>query len=157
MTADEARRFALDANVLVYAADSRAGVKSARAKEIIRLAARGGRCALSMQTIGEFFHAATRRGLVDRRAAAERAADYMTVFRIADPAANDARAALAEAAAGRFSYWDALLLATLGRAGCTLLLSEDMHDGASLAGVTVRNPFAGDGLPADVAAVLTPP
>lgn len=155
MTADGAR-LALDANVLVYAADSRAGVKSARAREIIRLAARGGRCTLSMQMIGEFFHAATRKGLVDRRAAAERAVDYMGVFRIADPAASDARIALAEAA-GRFSYWDALLLATLGRAGCTLLLSEDMHDGASLAGVTVRNPFAGDALPADVAAVLTPP
>jgi predicted nucleic acid-binding protein len=67
---------------------------------------------------------------------------------------DEARAALAEAAAGRFSYWDALLLATLGRAGCSVLLSEDMADGARLAGVTVRDPFAADTLPDEIEALL---
>lgn len=65
-----------------------------------------------------------------------------------------ARHAIAAAATGRFSYWDALLLATLGRAGCSAVLSGDTADGASLAGATVRNPFAGATLPAAVAALL---
>ena len=65
------------------------------------------------------------------------------------------RLALAEAAAGGFSCWDALLLATLGRAGCGVLLSEDMQDGAALAGVVVRDPLAGERLPDEVEALLT--
>jgi predicted nucleic acid-binding protein len=71
-----------------------------------------------------------------------------------DPVASDAEAALDVAAAGRFSYWDALLLTTLGRVGCTALLSEDMQDGADLAGVTVLNPFAGEVLPDRIATLL---
>jgi len=45
-------------------------------------------------------------------------------------------------------------LTTLGRAGCAVLLSEDMQDGAALAGVAVRDPLAGDRLPEDVEALL---
>jgi predicted nucleic acid-binding protein len=36
---------------------------------------------------------------------------------------------------GRFSLWDALLLATAERHGCEIVLSEDMQDGARLGGV----------------------
>ena len=38
--------------------------------------------------------------------------------------------------------WDAVILAASARAGCSLLLSEDMHDGFAWGGVTVANPFA---------------
>jgi predicted nucleic acid-binding protein len=78
----------------------------------------------------------------------------MTVFPIvaADPKAVET--ALEAAGAERLSYWDAVLLATLARAGCTTLLSEDMQDGATAAGVLVRNPFAGDELPEAVARLL---
>jgi predicted nucleic acid-binding protein len=44
-----------------------------------------------------------------------------------------------EERSGRF---DALLLATASQAGCCNSLSEDMHDGARLGGIVVRNPFA---------------
>lgn len=46
------------------------------------------------------------------------------------------------------------VLATLGRAGCAVLLSEDMQDGAALAGVTVRDPLVGDCLPDAIEALL---
>jgi hypothetical protein len=35
------------------------------------------------------------------------------------------------------------------------VLSEDMHDGATLAGVTVRDPFVGALLPADLDPLLS--
>ena len=47
--------------------------------------------------------------------------------------------------AGRASYWDALLVATAGEAGCTLILTEDLTDGAVLSGVEIHNPFAAAG------------
>ena len=50
--------------------------------------------------------------------------------------------------------FDALLLATAREAGCTVLLSEDMQDGAEFDGVVVRNPLRGDGLPRDLVPLL---
>ncbi len=38
--------------------------------------------------------------------------------------------------------WDAMILATAARAGCVMLLSEDMLDSVVWKGVTVVNPFA---------------
>jgi predicted nucleic acid-binding protein len=50
--------------------------------------------------------------------------------------------------------FDALLLATARQAGCTVALSEDMHDGARLDGIVVRNPFANRTLAHDVRPLL---
>jgi predicted nucleic acid-binding protein len=49
------------------------------------------------------------------------------------------------AAEGRFSYRDALLLATAAEAGCAAAISEDMGDGAALGPIRVVPAFAGDG------------
>lgn len=38
--------------------------------------------------------------------------------------------------------WDAVILATTAEAGPRVLLSEDMHDSFTWAGVTVVNPFS---------------
>jgi predicted nucleic acid-binding protein len=153
MTA-ELLRFALDTNVLVYFADDDAGSKQERARNIVARAAVRGRCILPMQTIGEFFATATRKRLVEPGSAALRARDFMRLFAVAEPVTADADAALDLAATGRLSYWDGLLLATAARAGCVALISEDMQDGATIAGVTVHNPFIGDTLPEPVAALL---
>ena len=154
MTA-ERRLFALDSNVLFYTADDRAGVKQVLARDIVARAAVCGRCSLPMQSVGEFFHAITRKRIAPLEPAARRARDFLGLFSLAEPSATDVAFALDLAAAGRTSYWDGLLLATVARAGCTVLLSEDMQDGATIAGVTVRNPFVGDALPDAVAALLT--
>lgn len=70
--------------------------------------------------------------------------------------ANAAALALAvdAAASGLLSFWDSVLVATADEAGCSLILSEDMHDGMRLGGVTVRNPFAGSELASDVRTLI---
>lgn len=40
------------------------------------------------------------------------------------------------------SFWDALLWATVRRAGVRTLISEDLQDGRMLEGVRIVNPFA---------------
>lgn len=49
--------------------------------------------------------------------------------------------AIALARDHRFSLYDALIVAAATQAGCRLLLSEDMADGATIDGLTIRNPF----------------
>jgi hypothetical protein len=47
-----------------------------------------------------------------------------------------------------------LLLATAQQAGCSIVLSEDMHDGAKLDGIVVRNPFGQRALAEDLRPLL---
>ena len=55
---------------------------------------------------------------------------------------------------GGFGPFDALLLATARQAGCSIALSEDMHDGAKLDGIVVRNPFGQRTLAEDLRPLL---
>ena len=150
-------RFGIDTNVLIYAVEAGGGAKAERADLIVRRAAETKRGVLALQNIGEFYYAVVRKRLGRPEEAARRAARYMQLFALTEARAEDARTALGEAAACRYSYWDALLLTTLARAGCSVLLSEDMQDGAVLGGVTIRNPFVGDELPREIAALLAGP
>jgi predicted nucleic acid-binding protein len=145
--------FSLDANVLVYAFDTTAGPRHARALTILahsRLAD----CHLSLQAIGEFFVASRRSRPEQSAMLAGHATDLSTTFPCLAPNGAALRSALHSAGAGRLQYWDALLLATLREAGCSVLLSEDMQHGADYEGVKVLNPFLGDELSDDIAALL---
>lgn len=148
-------RFGLDTNVLVYMVDTSDAGRRDRAISIVRAAAASGRCSLSLQNIGEFYVVVTRKGHMPPVRAAAQARDWTRLFRIVEPNAADIQLALGAASSGRLSYWDALLLATLSRSGCSTLLSEDMQDGSMLEGVTVRDPFKGDDLPGDIGSILS--
>ncbi len=41
----------------------------------------------------------------------------------------------------RLSYWDANMIAAVAAQGGTVLYSEDLANGVTYAGVTIRNPF----------------
>jgi predicted nucleic acid-binding protein len=50
--------------------------------------------------------------------------------------------AVAYAERYKLQYFDALHIASAVMGNCTVLLTEDMHDGLVIDGLTVRNPFA---------------
>jgi predicted nucleic acid-binding protein len=147
------RRFTLDTNVLIYAIDSAEGEKHRRAREIVDRAAQTD-CVLAIQALGEFYVTSQRLRLLPAGDAAAQIADWIELFATMAAAAANTMTAAREAAAKRFGYWDAMLLSTADSHGCTTLLSEDMADGVTLGGVTVRNPFRGDRLPDEVEALL---
>ena len=134
-------RFTLDSNILVYALDRLAGDRHLLAARIIARA-QFADCLLILQSVSEFYAAATRKRLVSPRIAREQATDWLTMFTTAAASAGSVRAALASAASGYASYWDALLLHTAAEAGCTTILTEDMADGSTVAGIRIVNPFA---------------
>ena len=143
MSADN-ERFTLDTNLLVYAIDSAAGARHDAAGQIIQHAVRLD-CWLTLQAVCEFYTAVTRKGLVQPPDATAQAADWLNLFPCAAASEAAVRTALADAATGRASYWDALLVATAGEAGCRVILTEDLADGADLSGVRIRNPFSPSG------------
>ena len=132
-------------NVLVYAAQA-GDPRQEAALELLQLAS-GGRCVRTLQALGEFFFAATRKKLATRPAAAAQVRRWTTAFPAPIAASAAAVVAAMDAAAeGRFSYWDALLLATAAEAGCAAAISEDMADGAALGTIRVVPAFAEGGV-----------
>ncbi|MEJ1967172.1 MAG: PIN domain-containing protein [Rhizomicrobium sp.] len=150
-----ARRFSLDSNLLVYFYDGRDPQKQALAQQLIAAAAACD-CVIGLQAVGEFFAVSTRKGILPRPDAGREALNYLSAFPTFQATASAHRIAAREAVAGRFSYWDCVLVASAEEAGCTILLSEDMHEGARLGGITVRHPFGPKGLSAAAAAALAP-
>lgn len=134
------RRFTLDTNVLVYAVDRRAGAKHDQARALLPRAAASA-CILTVQALAEFFHATTRKRLLEPARASAFVFDWLEVFEVT---AAD-RHALVDAMNGvrehRLSFWDAVLWATARQAGCVALLTEDQQHGRYLGGVQFIDPF----------------
>lgn len=63
-------------------------------------------------------------------------------FEVVAASVTALKAALALRALHRLSFWDSLIVQAARDAGCAVLLSEDLAEGATLAGVTIVNPFA---------------
>jgi predicted nucleic acid-binding protein len=146
-------RFSLDADVLLYAADRAAGARHDRALEILDRAVRRD-CVLTLQALAEFFHVVTRRAMVARTEAASQLRDWTAEFPTVSADSGALWTALELTIERRVAWWDALLLATAERHGCTTLLSEDMPEGARFGRVTILDPFGGDTLPERVAELL---
>lgn len=138
-------RITLDANILFYAYDARDPLKQQQAVEIIEAAATAD-CALGLQAIGEFYVASVRKLKVAPSFARDQVKSFLVSFETFGATANAHSTAAEEAALGRFSYWDGVLLASAAQNGCTVFISEDMADGARLGTITVCKPFGAHGL-----------
>ncbi len=101
--------------------------------------------ALTLQAVSEFYAAVTRKRVLPRQEAAAQAATGWRCFHVPRRLRVSVRSALAEATAGRASYWDALLVATAREAGCAVLLTEDLSDETDFGGVRIHNPFSPSG------------
>lgn len=130
----------LDSNILVYTVDERDPEKQVAAQAMTQaLRTAGG--PLGLQVCGEFYRASTRRLLRAPWEAAQVARNLMIAFPLFTTTMRSMERALAEAASGRFSFWDANLLCAAEAAGCTFMISEDMKDGSRLGGVEVVGAF----------------
>jgi predicted nucleic acid-binding protein len=137
-----AERFSIDTNLLIYAVDRREGDKHFRALDIVDRAAALD-CVLTAQSLGEFVTVTTRRRMLSKPSIMAQVRDWLTAFPMTTARATAFATAFSAFEAGRFALWDALLLATAAEAGCTIVLSEDMGDGATLDGITRAQSAAG--------------
>jgi len=130
----------VDTNVLVYAHDGGTGVKNDRSVELLQRLSEDGSGALSIQVLGEFYVAATKKLGMASQEAEEVLAD-LGGWIIHRPAHADLLRA------GRLhrryvvSWWDAMILTSATELGCRLIWTEDLSDGRRYGPVTARNPF----------------
>lgn len=130
-----------DTNVWVYLVDNDEPVKQGRAREVL-VPRPGVRHVTSAQVMSEFYVNATRK--LARPVAVDLAGRIVERLARLDVVAIDAgrvRAAIDGARTWGISYWDALIVVAAQAGGCTLLLTEDLTDGATYGTVRVENPF----------------
>ena len=131
-----------DTNILVYAADAAAGDRHRSAADLIERSVRRGNCIQTLQSLCEFFSVVTRKSGIEASAAAAFVQGWRSVMLIEASTIADLDEAIRAVEAYRIGFWDALLWATVRRAGVRFLVSEDFQDGQALEGVQIVNPFA---------------
>ena len=134
-------RVALDTNILVYAEGLNGEAKKQAALELVQKLPQD-LLVLPVQTLGELFHVLVRKGGRSPGNAQTAILSWRDSFTVAETTAKIMIAATDLATQHQLSIWDAVVLAAAADAGCRLLLSEELQDGFTWAGVTVANPFA---------------
>jgi predicted nucleic acid-binding protein len=131
----------LDSNILVYAATEGTDERNAHAAALVRQAVHSRRCIQPLQSLAEFYNAATRRiGIAPDRAAAI-VAGWQQFVPVEAANLTDLDHAMRAVRDYQLSLWDALLWATVRRMGVAVLVSEDFQDGRVIEGVRIANPF----------------
>jgi len=134
-------RYTLDTNLLIYAIDTKTDAdKHQKALTIVNQAVDYD-CVLTLQVLGEFFSATTRKGKMPLTEAFQQVKDWQELFPVVAATPNCLNLAMTLTSEHSLSFWDALIWATAKHAGVTHLLSEDFQEGRILEGLTVINPF----------------
>lgn len=142
-------KVALDTNILAYAE----GVNGAERQTVTCAwleAAPIGDIVIPAQALGELFNVLVRkagRSPLDAHAAV---LAWRNAYPVIDSSADVVLHATQLVMQHRLGTWDAVILAAASAAGCGMLLSEDLQDGFTWAGVTVVNPYIaprGEGRP----------
>ena len=111
---------------------------------------------LTTQVLGEFLNVIRRKHPTRVQAAAEAIDDWSLFYPIVSTSVADLLPANVLAQRYRLQFWDSVILAVARTVSVDVMLTEDLQDGAVIAGVSIVNPFN----PANreyVAALLTPP
>lgn len=132
----------VDTNIWVYAVDRSDPAKRERARIAITPRT-DAHIAISSQVLSEFYTVVTRRlqpPLSDEQAA--QMVDRLSQLPVVPVDADLVVRAIAGSRTWGISLWDALIIRAAEVAGCTILLSEDLADGATYGSVRVSNPLA---------------
>jgi predicted nucleic acid-binding protein len=133
----------VDTNILVYANDLTAGEKHTRAARALeRLwVEQTGR--ISVQVLQECYVTVTQKLATARSSAREIVKNYTPWVQYSTTPETILRASQISELA-QISFWDGLIVASAEQAGASLLYTEDLNAGQTIAGVKIVNPLSAD-------------
>ncbi|MFB3884743.1 MAG: PIN domain-containing protein [Thermodesulfobacteriota bacterium] len=132
----------LDTNILIYAYDVSAGNKHKTAKTIMMDLWNSGRGLISIQVLQEFFVNITKK--VSKPLEIKLARDIIRDLLKWEVVTIDGESLLEAIelhVRHQYSLWDSMILKAAQKGGAIVLLSEDLKDGQTIDGVTIKNPF----------------
>lgn len=138
----EAKRQFIDTNVLVYAHDSSAHEKREIARDLLgRIWLDQSGCS-SIQVLQELYSNLTRKVRTPLKSAeASKIISFLAQWRVHSPEPADVLAAIQIHQRNQISFWDAMIVRSALRLGCSVIWSEDLNPGQDYGGVRVLNPF----------------
>ncbi len=134
-------RIAFDTNVLAYAEGINGLERRDAALALIRRVPQEA-AVVPVQVLGELFNVLVRKGGKSRSEARDALLSWRDTFPVVGTSPEVMLAAVDLATDHELGIWDAVILSAASQSGCRLLLSEDLQEGFTWAGVTVVNPFA---------------
>ena len=130
----------IDSNILIYAQDADAGLKHARARELLRnLWTSRNIPAVSVQVLQETHVNFLRKG-ISLEESARRVSRYLS-WRVVANTTDLFSRSLQLQQRYQLSYWDAMIIAAAQRSQAIELWTEDLNPGQAFDGVTVVNPL----------------
>jgi predicted nucleic acid-binding protein len=135
-------RYFVDTNILMYAHDSAAGEKHARAKALVEELWKSRSGAVSTQVLQELAVNLRRKAKkpLDAKATRDVISDYLA-WHVVVNGGDSILEALELEARYQLSFWDALVVQAAMVAGAEILYSEDLSDGQRYGTVQVENPL----------------
>jgi predicted nucleic acid-binding protein len=133
-------RVFFDTNILLYMFDRSAGAKRQIALELFNDHQQTGRLQLSLQVLHEFAANLLKKFRMPQSTVAELVRNLLALD-VTALRGEDSLTALRFMGKFNLNFWDALILATASREGCTILYSEDFQHGRAYGTVKVVNPF----------------
>lgn len=135
-------RYFVDTNILMYAHDTAAGGKHARAKALVEDLWQNRSGVVSTQVLQELAVNLRRKAgnPLDAKATRDVVSDYLA-WQVVVNGGDSILEALEMEARYRISFWDALIIQAAQTAGADVLYSEDLSDGQRYGSVKVENPF----------------
>jgi predicted nucleic acid-binding protein len=132
----------VDTNVFLYWRDRRDPTKQARAAEWLAHLWREQAGRTSIQVLSEYYVNVTAK-LAPGLAPDEAWDDVLALFAWEPQPIDGPLLERGRAVSSRYglSWWDSLVVAAAQAQGCTVLLTEDLQDGAVYGGVAARSPF----------------
>ncbi len=126
---------------MIYAIDKDAEEKQLISISLIERCALNYDCVLTLQSLSEFYAAATRKGKVTHTQAEAQIKDWQLLFPTILPSTRTVEYALKAVDEHTLSFWDSMLWSVTSENGVSELFSEDFQSGRELKGVRFTNPF----------------
>ena len=129
-----------DSNVIVYAFDPTAGLRHARAFNLVEQHALAGNLVISTQVLQESYSVLTRKRGVSPEVA-RTGLTQLAGQQVVPSSAAFVLEAMAFAEQQQLSIWDALVVTAALEARCDVLFTEDLQSGRRYGSLEVVNPF----------------
>jgi predicted nucleic acid-binding protein len=133
-------KIAIDTNILCYAEGVNGPALMTEALKLFRQLPTES-IVIPAQALLELFNVLVRKAGFSRPAAVPKVTQWMSGYQTASTTSALMTTAMELAVRHEFQIFDAMILAAAAEAKCSLLLTEDMHEGFTWNGVTITNPF----------------
>jgi predicted nucleic acid-binding protein len=130
----------IDTNILVYTLDTTNPKKQKIAQKLFKDISNNEKPVISTQVLQEFYSASTTKLKVDKLLAKSILHSF-TNMEIVQVNMDIIEQGIDISILSQISFWDGVIIASAEHAKCSVILSEDLHNGQIIRGIEVRNPF----------------